>query len=341
MTIVFLVYNRRDELKTSLEKMLFESDYDSDLVDVIVVDNASTDRSAEMVSEHFPQVRLIRRETNVGTSGWNDGFDVAEGDYVLVLDDDCYLPPDGLRRAVLAASAHGADLVSFRVASTHDPTFVFSDDYRTGLFSFWGCAALIRRRVLEQIGGYDPEIFVWAHELEFMLRFFDAGFRHLHLPEVTAQHMKRPPEGIEPSHLRTFRINAGHWGYIAGKQLRGRDSIEALIALCARALREALRADPARVRGVSDTVRGFVRGIRHRDPVKNPEVSRVFRRDFETFASPWWLSRSPVRVALDLPRELARGQLRYHERPPVDGRFDAYFEERALLYPTQAGTLEF
>ena len=38
---------------------------------------------------------MISREVNCGISGWNDGFAVASGDLLLVLDDDCYLPPTG------------------------------------------------------------------------------------------------------------------------------------------------------------------------------------------------------------------------------------------------------
>ena len=49
VTIVFLVYNRRDELRTSLKQMTGESDYPRELVDIIVVDNASEDGAAEMV----------------------------------------------------------------------------------------------------------------------------------------------------------------------------------------------------------------------------------------------------------------------------------------------------
>lgn len=52
--------------------MLFECDYDSSLLDVIVVDNASTDGSPEMVEQEFPQVRLIRRSVNARVSAWND-----------------------------------------------------------------------------------------------------------------------------------------------------------------------------------------------------------------------------------------------------------------------------
>src|SRR4051812_31611094 len=164
VTIVFLVYNRCEELRTSLDAMLRESDYDPERVDVIVVDNASSDDSAAMVEREFPQVQLIRRTENCGVSGWNDGFAVATGDYVLALDDDCYLPPDGLRRAVDAALGNDADVVSFAVRAASPPDHYFNLSYRTGLLSFWGCAVLVRREVLEQVRGYDPEIFVWANE---------------------------------------------------------------------------------------------------------------------------------------------------------------------------------
>src|SRR6476620_8500002 len=115
ITIVFLVYNRRDELRVSLQKMLHESDYPRERGDVVVVDNASEDGAAEMVREEYPEVQLIRREVNTGVSAINDGFAVATGDYVLGLDDDCYLPPAGLRRAIALAQEHQADLVSFGV----------------------------------------------------------------------------------------------------------------------------------------------------------------------------------------------------------------------------------
>jgi len=174
VTIVFLVFNRREELRTSLHEMLSRIDYPADLVDVVVVDNASTDGSAAMVRETFPDVTLVERSSNAGVSGWNDGFAVARGDYVLALDDDCYIPGDGLRRAVEAAEARDADLVSFTVVAADEPTYRFTtNEYDTGLLSFWGCAVLMRREVLDVLDGYDPEIFVWANELEFMLRFFD------------------------------------------------------------------------------------------------------------------------------------------------------------------------
>jgi GT2 family glycosyltransferase len=337
VTIVFLVYDRRDELRTSLRKMLSESDYDADKVDVIVVDNASVDGSAAMVEADFPEVRVIRRESNCGVSGWNDGFAVAGGDYVLALDDDCYLPPDGLRRTIAAARKHDADLVSFKVISTADPEFVFSDEFRTGLFMFWGCAVLVRRQPLQQLEGYDPEIFVWANELEFMIRFFDRGYRHLHLPDVVAQHMKEPwsttDEWIDE---RSYRINARHFGYIAAKLFHRRDAAEALVALLARSMRDGLRTDRRALRAAPDTLKGFVDGLRHREPVRKAEVSHFYRRNFESFASPWWISRPPAQLLRQLPRETFR-----RRRPTNVGRRDEYYAERAGYYPEGSATLQF
>ena len=344
VTLVFLVHNRREELRTSLAKMLGESDYDRERVDAIVVDNASEDGSAEMVREEFPQVELVRRELNVGVSGFNDGFARARGDYVLALDDDCYLPPDGLRRAVAAAERHGASLVSFGVTSAYEPGFRFDHVYRTGLLSFWGCAVLIRREALAALGGYDPDIFVWANELELMLRFFDRGYRHLHLPDVLAVHIKRPGgHWTEYVRRREYLVNTRHFAYIAGKLLRPRDAVEALLAVAAVTVRDALSVDRVAIRALPRAIAGFAHGLRRRAPVRNPTVSRFYRRNFESFASPWWISRPPLALLRALPRELRRAATSSGEGPPQppSDRLDLYYARRAALYPRQPATLEF
>jgi GT2 family glycosyltransferase len=332
VTIVLLVYNRRNELRRTLTEMLEGSDYDSDLIDVVVVDNASEDGSAEMVHAEFPQARVIRREVNCGISGWNDGFALATGDLVLVLDDDCYLPGDRLRRAVESMEEHEADMVSFSVVAADYPEHRFDHDYKTGLLTFWGCAALVRRSALNEVGGFDPEIFLWAHEVEFMVRFYDKGFRHLHLPEVSAIHMKDPHAALEWRYYGspTYRFNARNFGYVAAKHLRARDAFEALVALLATNVRHWIRIDLAPLSVVSDTLAGFARGLKNREPVRNRELSRAYRRNFYDFASPWWFSR-PLREWVR-PRD--------PDSPPR-GREDEFFERRARYYPTSAATLDF
>ena len=267
VTIVFLVYNRREELRDSLQRMTAESDYPAELVDVIVVDNASEDGVSDMLRQEFPAVQLIQRTENTGVSGWNDGLEAATGEWVLLLDDDCYLPPDGLRRAVDGAGEHAADFVSFAVTSSVEPDHRFDLQYRTGLLAFWGCAALTRKAVLERIGGYDPNIFVWANEVEFMLRFYDAGFRHLHAPEIEAVHMKEVRRGWGQRVGRlglqdALRERVVRGGQAPALQAGARGDSGDLTTH----VRDGLRGNVRALTAIPTSLRGWLRGLRNRRP---------------------------------------------------------------------------
>ncbi len=326
VSIVFLAYNRREKLATSLEAMWSRSDYPRDRVEVIVVDNASSDGTAAMVRGDFPDVQLLERETNGGISAFNDGFARCAGDFVLALDDDCHLPPDGLRRAVAAAREHRADMVSFAIGLEGDDAFRFADDYPTGLLAFWGCAVLLRRDALRRLGGYDPEIFLWANELEFTLRFLDAGYRHLHLPEVIATHLKQRAD--TPFHPLAYRYNARNFAYVAAKLLRARDLPAVAFALLAQHLLNAVRVDRGALAGIPPWAAGLANGLRHRAPVR-PAVSRLYRRHFHSFALPTGYLRTPSLW-------LGSGQ-QSRERP---WRRDRFVAARGEYYPDRAGVLE-
>src|SRR4051794_19920669 len=128
VTVNVLAHNRRTDLATTLRVLRDDLDYPSEALELIVVDNASTDGTAEMLARDFPDVRVIEGP-NVGAAGWTRGFEAGRGDFFLVLDDDCYLSGDSLRAAVEAAEREGADLVSFRVVSSFEPSFEFNVHY--------------------------------------------------------------------------------------------------------------------------------------------------------------------------------------------------------------------
>lgn len=311
LSVVVLAYNRRDVLRTALTETLRELTQLS-RAEIIVVDNASSDGTTEMLADEFPDVRVIRRSVNIGVSGWNDGFAAATGEYVLALDDDCFLPVGGVSRALAIAEDHGADIVSFGIVSAEDPSYRFDlAEFRSGLLSFWGCAALIRREVLDVLGGFDPEIFIHAHEQAFMLRFFDRGFLHLHLPEVVAVHMKTPARdavaGISPS---AYRMIYRNFGYTAAKLLRGRDALVAALNLALRILFDARSHGPVVLRALLSLASGIADGGRAREPVR-ASVSRVYRRNMWHFVNP--LSQV--------------------------GRGDGWYAERPRYYPAGQGEL--
>jgi GT2 family glycosyltransferase len=318
VTVAVLSYNRREALAVNLGKLSGALDYPAERLEVIVVDNASTDGTADMVRERFPHVRLIANEENTGIAGWNRAFEAGSGEWFLVLDDDCYVEGDALRCALAAAVANAADLVSFTVDSS-EAREAFSEFYEPGLMLFWGCSALLSRRALNTVGGFDPGLFIWAHEVEWTMRFYDAGLRHLHLPEVHSVHMKPLPRMTEFNATRNLR----NFGYVVAKLLQPADAAVALPNLLVKALIEAVRY-PGHHVGLLAVVSGFREGLRHRRPVR-PVVSRLYRRHYLEFSS-----------AIQLwPR------LRYvlmGSEPGTDFQH-AYWRARPRLYPRSAAAI--
>ncbi len=101
LSIVIVNYNTRDDVERCLDA-LHEC---IPLPEIIVVDNASSDGSADMIRARFPAVRLVEPERNTWFSGGNNlGIDAAARDYILLLNPDTIAPPDAL-----AALVHFAD----------------------------------------------------------------------------------------------------------------------------------------------------------------------------------------------------------------------------------------
>jgi GT2 family glycosyltransferase len=291
-------------------------------MEVIVVDNDSEDGTAEMVEREFPAVTLIRSGENLGAPGWNLAFAAGAGDWFLVLDDDCYVEGDAIKRAVAAAEANAADLVSFRVRSSVDPDYFFTEEYVTGLLSFWGCAWLISRGALARLGGYDPQIFIWANELDLTLRLLDAGMSHLYLPEIVAVHMK--PPSPDTFNERLHVINNGHLAYVAMKLLRPFDAARVIGRLVLVTVLDGLVLSRASLkRSLPSVLAGARRGLGSRTPVR-PAVSAAARDNFGSYANPLRFVRGPI--------ERLRGTR--------DDPWPRFRAERPRYFPTGPGRLQ-
>ncbi len=329
VTVNILAFNRREELRRTLETVLGDLEYPAHRLDIVVVDNASDDGTADMVRERFPSVDLVVNPENVGVAGWNAGFARGRGELFLVLDDDCYIRGDALKRAVLGAREARADLVSFSVRSDVDATYYFNEDYHCGLLAFWGCAALISRRGVELTGGFDPNIFIWAHEAEFVARLLDGGLRHLYLPEVTAVHLKAPAQG--PGSVYSMRLNTRNFAYIAGRLLRRRHALQAAANLLLRGVLIAIRR-PAAARALPDVAEGLWAGLRHRQPVR-AQVSAAYRENFIEFVNPLQFARGP--------REIWRRRGDHAAgSADLNRRRRRFWSEHERFYPPRAATLE-
>lgn len=206
---------------------------------VVLVDNASTDRSLELASASHAPLELVRFAENRGfCAAANEALRRTSSPWVLSLNPDCRLAPDFLERLVTAADRHGAGSASGLLVRAHGASLDPSDrvdsagmvatssgrhfDRGAGralhrrwcrpawVFGASGAAALYRRTALEQVaypGGevFDETFFAYREDADLAWRLQRHGRRCLYWPEALAYHAR----GLKPeSHRRgTQEIN--------------------------------------------------------------------------------------------------------------------------------------
>jgi GT2 family glycosyltransferase len=97
LSICILTHNQPELLPLCVASCFEEIERAGIAGEVIVIDNASTDRYPEKLRETYPQVRIIRNEQNLGFSAGNNiGIRASQGRYILILNDDAILQPECL-----------------------------------------------------------------------------------------------------------------------------------------------------------------------------------------------------------------------------------------------------
>lgn len=203
VTVNILAFNRKDEVRITLSKIINDLDYPKDCLEIIVVDNASTDGTKEMVRSEFPEVKLIANDTNVGISAWNMGFKIGRGDYFLVLDDDS-APESGLKEAIAYLEQHDeVGVLACNIIGGAFTTDKSNLEHKQDWIGFIGCGAIITRRAIESVGGYADWIFVYAHEWEYGIRCLDHGHVIKYFEDCVVHH-RASKANRSPKRLITY-----------------------------------------------------------------------------------------------------------------------------------------
>jgi GT2 family glycosyltransferase len=211
--------------------------------EIIVVDNNSSDGSAEMVRDDFKDVRLIVSERNEGyPAACNKGILASAGIYILILNPDTVVEPDAIKTALAFMRSHpdagaaGARMVDGNGAFLPESKRGFPSPL-TSLFRFTGlwklfrrsaffnayylghlpedeiCKAdiltgafmLIRREALDRAGLFDTAFFMYGEDIDLCWRIRKAGYSNYYLPDVRITHFKgKSALQDEESSLRHF-----------------------------------------------------------------------------------------------------------------------------------------
>ncbi len=221
--MVVVNWNRASLLRACLRSLAAQRGVD---FEVILVDNASADGSADMAEAEFGRtgllrLRIIRNRTNLGfCAGNNRGIEASRAPFVALLNNDAEAAPDWLK-ALLDAFDGRPDvgMAASKVLVYEDPSridkvghLIYPDGQNRGRGAgerdrgqydhveevLWpdGCAAIYRRAMLDEIGGFDEDFFAYADDAELGLRARIAGWKCLYIPGAVVRHHRAASLGV-------------------------------------------------------------------------------------------------------------------------------------------------
>lgn len=220
VSVIIVNYNGLDVIVNCLAS-IFDGEPNAAL-EVIVVDNASTDGSPEIIRQKFPQVRLFQQSQNLGFGAANNiGVKQAQGQYLFLLNSDTLLT-ENIFPTLIAKLEHFPELgiVGPRLRNP-DGSFQLSTAYEIGLWGEFrtlsevrkyrqpqnrpalakqygtdqwvdivvGAAMFMERSLYEKVGGFDETFFMYFEESDLCQRVRNLGYKILYTPEVSVIHI--------------------------------------------------------------------------------------------------------------------------------------------------------
>jgi len=226
LSIVIVNYNVKYFLSTCLQSVM--KAVEGIEAEVFVVDNNSTDQSVEMVKESFPQVKVIANRDNAGFSRANNqAIDLAQGEYILLLNPDTIVEEECFSRCIeyldenkdvgglgvkmidgagkfLPESKRGLPIPSVAFCKISGLSRLFPKSKIFGKYHLGyldekeiseievlsGAFMLIRKSVIDKIGGLDESFFMYGEDIDMSYRITEAGYKNIYFPKSRIIHFK-------------------------------------------------------------------------------------------------------------------------------------------------------
>lgn len=196
LSIVFLNFNRISETRYTVEQLKKLYNHRKD-IEIIAVDNGSSDGTAEYLQQQKTLTPLLLSE-NTGIAGYNQGFERAEGEFILVLDDDsCPDDIEAIDQAIdTLERSPEIGIIACRIVtpdgqnqwSWHLPV---SQSFAPSPF-FIGCGFIIRRSLFKEIGWYPGRFFLYQNEIDVSFQTRLQGYSIYYDPDCKIVHRGTP-----------------------------------------------------------------------------------------------------------------------------------------------------
>ena len=209
VSIIILNYNAGQILLDCFESVI-KTNYDN--FEIIIVDNASKDKSHRKCKEKFERVRIIENEKNLGyCEGNNIGIKNAKGEFIVILNPDTTVHPDWLNELFCAYNKFGEGLYQPKHLSLSEKTVYMSAGNMLNIFGFGyarekgkkdknqfnkieeigyasGTCLFTSSSVLKKVGLFDPFIFLYHDDLDLGWRASQLGIKSYYIPKSIIYH---------------------------------------------------------------------------------------------------------------------------------------------------------
>ncbi len=179
ISVVIVNRNGEDFLKDALDSVIEQGEI---VGEIIVVDNASTDNSLEIIKEY--SARVIKNAKNVGfAAGNNQGIKAAKYPYILLLNMDAKIEQGALSKMLKKMESNGEigcvlpiilnpdkSIQSLGLTHSISGMGINQKDSKEKIFGFYGACVLLRKDMLDETGGFDDEFFTFYEDLELSYR---------------------------------------------------------------------------------------------------------------------------------------------------------------------------
>ncbi|MBI3281657.1 MAG: glycosyltransferase family 2 protein [Acidobacteria bacterium] len=221
ISVVIASWNRRELLRACLRSLARQSHRS---FEVVLVDNGSSDGSAAMARAEFGGLLSLQTIENATNRGFcaanNQGIEAARGELIALLNNDAEPGPEWLTELATAFEGRPeVGMAASKILVYEDPGridkaghLIFPDGQNRGRGTgeidagqfdrreevLWpdGCAAMYRRSMLEQIGGFDEDFFAYGDDAELGLRARIAGWKCLYVPTAVVRHHRGATLGV-------------------------------------------------------------------------------------------------------------------------------------------------